>query len=168
MRYHIHEVISDVMKLKVYIETTIPSYLTAWPNRDLIKAVQQQITREWWQTRDRFDLLVSQLVLEESSEGDPQAATERLKALADLPVLRISEGAIALASRLVDEVALPAKAAADALHIAVAVVGGVDYLLTWNCKHIANAAMRHMIEAVCRADGYEPPVICTPVELMEE
>lgn len=156
------------MKLKVYIETTIPSYLAARPSRDLIKAAQQQITREWWQTRDRFDLLVSQLVIEESSGGDPDAAKERLEALAGVPVLRISEQATALASRLIEGVPLPDKAAADALHIAIAVVGGVDYLLTWNCKHIANAAMRHGIEAVCRTDGYEPPVICTPVELMEE
>ena len=156
------------MKLRVYIETTIPSYLTAWPSRDLIRAAQQQITREWWQTRDRFELLVSQLVIEESRGGDPQAAAERLEVLTGLPVLRITEGATALARRLVEEGPLPDKAQADALHIATAVVGGVDYLLTWNCKHIANAAMRHGIETVCRSDGYEPPVICTPVELMEE
>ena len=156
------------MKLKVYIETTIPSYLTAWPSRDLIRAAQQQITREWWQTRDRFDLLVSQLVIEESSGGDPEAAKERVEALAGVPELRISEEATVLAGRLIEGVPLPDKAAVDALHIAVAVVGGVDYLLTWNCKHIANAAMRHRIEAVCRSGGYEPPVICTPVELMEE
>ncbi len=156
------------MKYKVYIETTIPSYLTAWPSRDLVKAAQQQATREWWRTRDRFDLLASQLVIEESSAGDPQAAKERLEALAGIPVLRISKAATALAGRLVERVPLPDKAAADALHIAIAVVGGVNYLLTWNCRHIANAAMRHRIETVCRTEGYEPPVICTPVELMED
>ena len=156
------------MKLKVYIETTIPSYLTARSSRDLIKAAQQQVTREWWETRDRFDLLVSQLVIEESSAGDQEASKERLRAIDGLRVLRISGEAIGLAEKLVGGVPLPDKAAADALHIALAVVGGVDYLLTWNCKHIANAAIRHRIETVCRADGYEPPVICTPVELMEE
>ncbi len=156
------------MKLKVYIETTIPSYLTARPSRDLIKAAQQQITREWWQTRDRFDLLISQLVIEESSGGDPQAAKERLGAMVGVPSLRTSEEATALAGRLVAGVPLPDKATADALHIAISVVGGVDYLLTWNCKHIANAATRYGIEAVCRTGGYEPPVICTPIELMEE
>ena len=88
--------------------------------------------------------------------------------MAGVPELRISEAATVLAGRLIVGVPLPDKAAVDALHIAVAVVGGVDYLLTWTCKHIANAAMRHRIEAVCRSDGYEPPVICTPVELMEE
>ncbi len=159
---------NGAMKLKVYIETTIPSYLTAWPSRDLIKAGQQQITREWWQIRDRFELLVSQLVLEESAGGDAQAAKERLEALSGVAVLKISEEATALAGRLIEGVALPEKATADALHIAIAVVGGVDVLLTWNCRHIANAAMRHRIEAVCRTEGYEPPVICTPVELMEE
>jgi len=156
------------MKSKVYIETTIPSYLTAWPSRDLIKAAQQQATREWWQTRDRFELLVSQLVIEEASGGDPQAAAERLKVLEGLPVLRASDEATALAQRLVNEGTLPKTAGADALHIALAVSGGVEYLLTWNCRHIANAAMRSRIEAVCRTSGYEPPVICTPVELMEE
>lgn len=124
--------------------------------------------RRTWQTRDRFELLVSQLVIEESSGGDPQAAKERLEALNGLPELRISEEATTLARRLIEEVPLPDKAAADGLHIAIAVVGGVDYLLPWNCKHIANAAMRHRIEAVCRSHGYEPPVICTPVELMED
>lgn len=156
------------MKSKVYIETTIPSYLTAWPSRDLIKAAQQQATREWWQTRDRFELLVSQLVIEEASGGDPQAAAERLKVLEGLPVLRASDEATAPAQRLVNEGTLPKTAGADALHIALAVSGGVEYLLTWNCRHIANAAMRSRIEAVCRTSGYEPPVICTPVELMEE
>ena len=156
------------MKLKVYIETTIPSYLTARPSRDLIRAGQQQITTEWWGHRDRFELLVSQLVIKEASEGDPEAAAERLRALEGLPVLRVTNEAAVLASRLVDEGPLPAKATADALHIAIAVVGGVEYLLSWNCKHIANAAMRNRIEAVCRSSGYEPPVICTPVELMEE
>ncbi len=155
------------MKFKVYIETTIPSYLTARPSRDLIKAAQQQITREWWGMRDRFDLLVSQLVIEEASGGDQQAAKERLETMEGVPILRISEEAIELAGHLVAGVPLPDKAAADALHIATAVVGGVDYLLTWNCKHIANAAIRHRIETVCRTGGYEPPVICTPVELME-
>lgn len=156
------------MKFKVYIETTIPSYLTAWPSRDLVKAAQQQATREWWQTRGRFDLTVSQLVIEEAGGGDPRAAEERLAVLEGLPVLRISEEALALAGRLVNEGPLPEKASADALHIALAVVGGVEYLLTWNCRHIANAAMRNKIEEVCRSSGYKPPIICTPVELMEE
>jgi hypothetical protein len=156
------------MKRRVYIETTIPSYLMAWPSRDLVKAGQQQITREWWQTRNRFDLVVSQLVVQEAGDGDPIAAAERLGAIEGIPILGVSTEATVLARQLLEAGSLPRVAAADALHISLAVVGGVDYLLTWNCRHIANAAMRHQIETVCRRSGYEPAIICTPTELMED
>lgn len=156
------------MRPKVYLETTIPSYLTAWPSRDLVKAAHQQITREWWQNRTRFDLYISQLVLREASGGDAEAARLRLEALRGIPVLALSPAASALAQQLVQQGLLPENTVADALHIAIAVVNGMDYLLTWNCAHIANAALRHRIEAICRASGYEPPVLCTPEELMEE
>ena len=155
------------MRPKVYLETTIPSYLTAWASRDLVKAAHQQITREWWQHRARFDLYISQLVLREASGGDAEAARLRLEALKGVTVLALSPAASALAQQLVQQGPLPGNAVADALHIAIAVVNGMDYLLTWNCAHIANAAIRHRIEATCRASGYEPPVLCTPEELME-
>lgn len=155
------------MPPKVYLETTIPSYLTAWPSRDLIKAAHQEATHEWWDTRGKFDLYVSQVVLNESGRGDPEAATQRLEALAGLTVLAITDEAEALARGLTEQGPLPEKAAVDALHIAVAAVHGMDYLLTWNCTHIANAATRVEIEAVCRRNDLEPPVICTPIELME-
>lgn len=150
------------------METTIVSYLSAWPSRDLIKAAHQQITQEWWATRARFDLYISPLVHHEASAGDPGAAKARLDALAGIPMLTAGPDASALAEKLVTQGSLPAKAAADALHIAIAVVNGIDYLLTWNCTHIANAATRHRIEAICRQDGYEPVVLCTPEELQEE
>jgi hypothetical protein len=156
------------MKPKVYLETTIPSYLTAWLSRDLIKAAHQQITREWWQSRARFDLYISQIVLREASGGDAEAARLRLEALTGIPVLTLSPAASILAQQLVTQGPLPEQATVDALHIAIAVVNGMDYLLTWNCTHIANAALRHRIEAICRTSGYEPPVLCTPEELMEE
>ena len=156
------------MKPKVYIETTVVSYLTGWPSRDLIVAAHQQITREWWQARTRFDLYVSQIVIREAGGGDPEPAALRLKAVEGIQVLELSPEARSLAKQLITEGPLPEKAELDALHIGIAVVNGMDYLLTWNCTHIANAAMRHMIEAVCRSMGYEPPVICTPEELMEE
>jgi hypothetical protein len=156
------------MKPKVYIETTVVSYLTGWPSRDLIVAAHQQITREWWQGRTRFDLYVSQIVIREAGGGDPEPAALRLKAVEGIQVLKLSPEARSLAKQLITEGPLPEKAELDALHIGIAVVNGMDYLLTWNCTHIANAAMRHMIEAVCRSMGYEPPVICTPEELMEE
>jgi len=163
------------MKPKVYIETTIPSYLTAWPSQDLVTAAHQQITHQWWQTRrPDFDLFTSSkislvfLVIDESSEGDPDAATRRLEVLDDIPLLETSEYVAELAQALIGQVPFPKRATADALHIAIAVVSGMDYLLTWNCTHIANAARRSAIESVCRSKGYEIPIICTPEELLEE
>ena len=156
------------MKHKVYLETTIPSYLTSWLSRDLVIAAHQQITREWWQNRNRFDLFISQVVMREVSDGDSQIAAKRLEVLENIPVLEVTKEAIELAQKLVDRGPIPEKAAVDALHIAIAVVNGMDYLLTWNCSHIANASMRTKIDHVCRSSGYEPPVICTPEELMEE
>ena len=157
------------MKPSVYIETTIPSYLTAWRSPGLVMAANQEATRSWWDTsRPKYELFISQLVTDEASSGDPEAAKRRLAIIDDLPELDISEQAEALAAQLLASAALPEKAKTDALHIAVATVHGIDYLLTWNCKHIANAALRPKIESVCRAAGYEPPIICTPLELMED
>jgi hypothetical protein len=157
------------MKPRVYLETTIPSYLTAWPSRDLVRAAHQQITREWWdQRRIQFDLFISQVVLDECRSGDPTAAAARLAALQDFALLEQTDDATRLAQLLIQQVPLPDRAAVDALHIAIAAVQGMDYLLTWNCTHIANATLRESIEAVCRASGYEPPGICTPEELLTE
>jgi hypothetical protein len=157
------------MKPRVYLETTIPSYLTAWPSRDLVRAAHQQITRDWWdRRRAEFEPYISQVVLRECQAGDPTAAAERLKILQDLPLLEQTEEATRLAQALVDRVPLPERAAVDALHVAIAAVHGVDYLLTWNCTHIANATLRDPIESVCRENGYEPPAICTPDELLAE
>lgn len=153
------------MKPRVYIETTVPSYLTAWPSRDLIRAAHQQVTREWWDRRAAFELFVSRLVLVECQAGDPEAAAARLAALDGMPLLEQSDDATALTEALLRGVPLPQRASADALHIAIAAVNGMDYLLTWNCTHIANATLRPQIEAVCRAAGCEPPLICTPQEL---
>ena len=156
------------MVTTVYVETTIPSYLPAWPSRDVVRAGEQQLTRDWWAKRAAYDLRVSSLVLLECGAGDPIAAAQRLAVLADLPILPQSPEAEILAAALMREVPLPARAAADALHIAVAAVHGVSFLVTWNCSHIANASLRPRIEAVCRQSGYEPPVICTPRELLGE
>jgi hypothetical protein len=147
------------MKPKVYLETTIPSYLTAWLSRDLIKAAHQQITREWWQSRARFDLYISQIVLREASGGDAEAARLRLEALTGIPVLTLSPAASILAQQLVTQGPLPEQTTVDALHIAIAVVNGMDYLLTWNCTHIANAALRHRIEAICRTMNRQSSVL---------
>lgn len=152
---------------RVYIETTIPSYLVARSSRDLVVAAHQQITQEWWDRRSQFELFVSQLVLREASAGDDDTAVKRLSLLEEVSILELTEEANDLASELLKQGALPKNATVDALHIAIAVVNGMDYLLTWNCAHIANATMRGTIEHICRTKGYEPPVICTPEELME-
>ena len=157
------------MKPKLYIETTVPSYLTAWPSRDLIRAGHQQITREWWENRRAaFDLYISQFVLDEAGAGDVQAARERLAALQDIPLLDLTEEVVELAEGLKAALALPDQAVTDAAHIAIAAVHGLHFLLTWNCRHIANAEMFATIERVCLARGYICPVICTPEELMGE
>lgn len=156
------------MQPKVYIETTIISYLAARPSRDLIIAGHQQISHEWWQlSRHHFTVVSSQLVVSEASAGDPELASARLAFLTELTLLEITEEALKLAQRLLQAKAIPQEFPEDALHIAVAVVNGVEYLLTWNYKHLANAAMRNKIETTCRALGYEPTVICTPEELLE-
>ena len=156
------------MKPKVYVETTIISYLTARPSRDLIIAGHQQVTHEWWQTtRLDFALVSSQLVVREAGAGDPAAAQERLALLGELTLLEITEEALALAQHILQTGAIPVSFPEDALHVAVAVVNGIEYLLTWNYKHLANAGMRSKIEAACRGLGYEAVIICTPEELME-
>jgi hypothetical protein len=156
------------MRPTTYIETTVISYLTALPSRDLILAAHQQVTRDWWSARDAFELYVSQFVLDEASAGDAAAAARRAEALRDLPVLDLTRDAALLAAEFVRAGGVPAKARIDALHIAVASVPGMDYLVTWNCTHIANAQMRGRIEAICRGAGFDPPIICTPIELVKE
>lgn len=153
---------------RVYIETTFVSYLTARPSRDVVFAGHQQITREWWDTRRaNFELCASQLVVDEAGAGDPQAAQERLEVLKDMTLIETTPDALALAKELIRAGALPKKAADDALHIAIAATNGVPFLLTWNCRHLANATMRPSIDAVCAAKGVKAPIICTPEELLE-
>lgn len=153
---------------KVYIETSLVSYLVACLSRDLITAARQQITVEWWdKERTKHELFASEVVVQEASVGDPNEVSKRLAVLAGLPLLDVPDAAAQLAELLLRKHALPEKAVLDALHIAVATVHGMDYLLTWNCRHIANAKMRGAIEKTCRGAGYEPPTICTPEEFGE-
>lgn len=154
------------MKPTIYVETTIISYVTATFSRDLVIAAHQQITQEWWvKRRAGFELFVSQFVIQEAGMGDAAMARKRLNELSNIPLLRVNQDVENLAQRLVVDGPLPNKAAVDALHIAVATVHGIDYLLTWNCKHIANAEMQSRVAAVCRESGFEPPIICTPEAL---
>ena len=153
----------------VYIETSIVSYLTARPSRDVVTLAHQKVTREWWNMRRaNFQLFISEFVIEEAEEGDPEAARRRLETLAEMEELDLHNEARPLARTLVEEGPLPEKAALDALHIAVSATSGMDYLLTWNMTHIANAAIRDQIEEICRSSGHEPPIMCTPEEMIEE
>ena len=155
------------MKPKAYVETTVISYLAASPSRDIVVAAHQQLTREWWDTRDRFELYVSQAVVDEVSRGDAEVAARRVALLVQIPVLVLGDEVNEFARQLLRSRAVPAKANLDAVHIAVAAVNRVNYLVTWNCTHIANAAIRGKIEETCRGAGLPAPIICTPEELME-
>ena len=153
------------MDARVYIETSIVSYLSARTSRNVILAGQQQLTRIWWREREGYTLCTSQLVLNEASRGAARASKRRLGALRNVDLLQSTEAAARLTRDLIRFGALPEKAVDDAGHVAIAATHDVDYLLTWNCRHIANAAMRGRIEQICRSSGFRPPVICTPDEL---
>ncbi|MEI7676535.1 MAG: type II toxin-antitoxin system VapC family toxin [Bacteroidales bacterium] len=156
------------MKRKVYIETSVISYLTARPSKTILGAAHQQITLAWWETRSQYDLVVSESVLRECGAGDPDAAKKRLTVLNDVPLILITEQALDIANSLIAKGIIPAKAAEDALHIAIATVNGVDYLLTWNCRHIANPEIQRGIAAHLEEIGLSLPFICTPEELLGE
>jgi len=151
----------------IYVETSIVGYLTARSASNVVFEARQELTRRWWQQRrEGFDLYISQLVLDEAGAGDPAAAADRLCLLEGLPLLGESAEADRLADLLVARHLLPAKATADALHVAMAATAGVDYLLTWNCKHIANADLLPALYETLRAEGF-PPLIVTPEEFSD-
>jgi predicted nucleic acid-binding protein len=155
------------MSETVYIETSIIGYLTARTSNNLILMANVEATRDWWDTRrTQFDLYISQTVLDESAQGDTEIASRRLEILSDFSLLAVNEAVQYLAMQFLTKSNLPPKAADDALHIAVATVYGLDYLLTWNCKHIANAQIQKKLAQISFRAGYELPTICTPYELM--
>ncbi len=157
------------MTKSVYIETSIASYLVARPSRDVRAAAWQQITNQWWEdVRPEYDLFTSELVIIEVSAGNPVAAARRLEALQGIPKLSIDEEVKVLADQLVSKGGFPLGAEADALHVAVAAVHRIDYLLTWNFRHINNAIKKPIIRSMCMTSGYSCPEICTPVELFSE
>ena len=150
----------------VYLETTVVGSIAGriHPNPDV--ASRQRKSRRWWATaRHDHRLLISHLVLDECQAGDPTAAQERLDEIGELDRLDITDDAQNLANALMAGGAIPESEPRDALHVAIAAVHGVQYLVTWNFKHIANATLRGRINDVCRDNGYEPPIICTPEEL---
>ncbi|OHB66763.1 MAG: DNA-binding protein [Planctomycetes bacterium RBG_13_60_9] len=154
---------------RIYIETSVVSYLTSRLSTDMIVAAHQRVTNKWWEERaSHFEMVISELVYREAAAGDAAAANLRLEAIANLKALTVTEEAVGLADLLTARGPIPREHAADALHIAMAAVNGIDYLLTWNCKHLANAAHRSRIESLVEGAGYLCPIICTPEELMED
>lgn len=155
------------MSETVYIETSILGYLTARPSRDIVVAANIEITREWWDTRRRdFQLYSSQAVVKETLQGDAAIASQRLEIVRNLVLLDLNQSVLNLAEQFLERSSLPEKANVDAIHIAAATVHGMDYLLTWNCKHIANAQIQRKLAEISLDFGYELPILCTPYELL--
>jgi hypothetical protein len=151
----------------VYVETSVVSYLVAWPSRDPVTAWRQQLTREWWtEQRGQFTCLISQEVIVEASGGDPHTAEKRIDALRDFALLAASAESAKLATELLERGLFPATARADANHLAVATCAAVDYLPTWNCRHLANAQVLRRVEGYLEEHGLRLPRVCTPEELM--
>lgn len=156
-------------KPKVYIETSVISYLTDKPSRDLIVAAQQEITRFWWEVeKEKYDLFISESGINEASDGDISAAKLRLSKIEAISLLDIDERVLNLTKAILSSGIIPQKATVDALHISIATVHRIDFLLTWNCKHIANANINNQLRKIITRLGYEMPVICTPNELIME
>lgn len=156
------------MKPRLYLETTIPSYLTGRESRDAILHGQQAATQEWWEhRRGNYELFVSEFVDIEAGRGDVEMAQARAAAMRGLPRLAATEAARELAAEILRTGLIPAKAAVDASHIAVAAVHQMDILLTWNCTHIHNIAISRQIERLCARAGWLCPAICTPFDLLE-
>ncbi|MEE8585323.1 MAG: type II toxin-antitoxin system VapC family toxin, partial [Acidobacteriota bacterium] len=153
----------------VYIETSIVSILRSRPSGRVVSAARQLLTRRWWNTERRnYDLFTTQFVLDEASQGDPQLAAERLEALAGIPLLDLPQEIPQIADELLSRAVLPPKARLDALHISAATYHEIDYLLTWNCTHIANARLIPKVRRVVGELGFSPPHICTPEELLDD
>ncbi len=159
----------EEIKSKVYIETTVVSYLVARPSEDTTLGARQRVTQQLWEDySDNFEFIVSDIVIAEIRRGDEIAAQRRIDALADLTVLSLSPEAVALALNLINAGAVPRHSLPDAQHIAVATVHNIEYLASWNYKHILNESKRDHIDEVCRSSGYQPTILCTPAELIEE
>jgi len=155
------------MKPRLYLETTIPSYLVSKPSRDLVTAAHQQITHQWWEARlADFEVYISQFVLDEAGAGNVDMVAKRLALLGSFPLLDAMPEALELTSALVERDAIPPRKATDAAHIAVATVHHMQFSMTWNCAHLANAEVLAQVQAICAGLGYAAPLVCTPEELL--
>lgn len=156
------------MKPRVYVETSVFSYLTSRDSASLVGASRQLLTRRWWNRREEFELYISEVVLRECKAGDTQAAAARLAATADIALLELDDKAAGIAGALISNAIMPSKAAEDALHIAIAAVHQVDFLLSWNFKHIANPVIQAKIASYLQGVGLALPFICPPEDLLGE
>jgi hypothetical protein len=155
------------MRPKVYVETSVLSYLAARPSRDAVTAGRQVITQRWWESeREKYELVVSEAVEAECERGDEQLAARRRKLLEEVSLFPVDERILELAKLLVVPGAIPEKAGPDAVHIAAAVIEECEYLLTWNFRHIANVRIRREVERILASHGYTKTTICTPEELI--
>lgn len=155
--------------LRVYIESTIPSYVVARPANDLLQSARQQMTKEWWELKSHtHELFTSQITLDEIAGGERAMALCRLEIMADIPVLDLTPAAAALTQHILGSGLLPAKTDSDAAHIALATVHQMDILLTWNCRHIANAEIQARLRRLMQTQGYALPTVCTLDELIGE
>ena len=155
------------MSETLYIETSILGYLTARSTKNLILAANIEVTKDWWEyRRSAFTMYISQAVLNEVAQGDTEIAVQRMELVRGVPLLELNQAVRDLASQFLTRSNLPPKADIDAIHIAAATVHGLDYLLTWNCKHIANAQIQGKLAEISFDCGYELPILCTPYELL--
>lgn len=156
------------MKETIYLETTIISYYTSRPSNDIMVLAKQRITEQWWKNNlNKFDVYISEAVFEEISEGDPDAALKRLNVVNTIPSLEITDDVKNVYKIYMKRLQIPDKALRDAIHIAIASVHSIDYLVTWNCKHIANGEIIKKLISINIELGLSIPVIVTPEELME-
>lgn len=155
------------MKAKIYIETSVVSYLTARPSHDLTTASRQATTRDLWENLAKFEAYASDLVVGEAEKGHPEAAASRLKEIERIPLLEITNEAERLASALIAGSAIPESEPEDALHLGIAASTGMDVVVTWNFKHLNNPFTRLLVRQVIENAGYICPEICSPEELLE-
>jgi len=156
------------MKESIYLETTVVSYYTSKPSRDIVALAHQEITRQWWPIAiRRYDIFISEVVTEEASFGDPEAAKRRLEELKDFPHLELNDKVEEMAQVYMERLNIPEKSFRDAAHLAIACVHNIDYLVTWNCAHLANGEVIKKLMKINESIGIHTPIICTPEELME-
>ena len=153
----------------IYLEPTVISYLTARTTSDPIKLAQQLASKEWWNNhRHKCDIFISNVVLDEIREGDPAAAQMRMALAQTLSLLQSNAETDRLSAALIALHAIPDNHKEDADHIAIASIYPIEYLVTWNQKHILNVSMRDRILSIISDKGYTPPRLVTPAELLAE